>query len=29
VIVYGTILGAVLGWRVWHALQTRRAKMQA
>jgi sulfoxide reductase heme-binding subunit YedZ len=29
VIVYGAILGALLGWRVWHALQTRRAKMKA
>jgi len=29
VIVYGAILSALLGWRVWHALQTRREKTQA
>jgi sulfoxide reductase heme-binding subunit YedZ len=29
VIVYGAILSALLGWRVWHAVQTRRAKAAA
>jgi sulfoxide reductase heme-binding subunit YedZ len=29
VIVYGAILSALLGWRVWHALQNRREKTQA
>jgi sulfoxide reductase heme-binding subunit YedZ len=29
VIVYGAILIALLGWRVWHALQNRRIKTQA
>jgi sulfoxide reductase heme-binding subunit YedZ len=29
VIVYGAILSALLVWRVWHALQTRREKTQS
>jgi sulfoxide reductase heme-binding subunit YedZ len=28
VVVYGAILSVLLGWRVWHAVQTRRAKTQ-
>jgi len=28
VVVYGAILCVLLGWRVWHAVQTRRAKTQ-
>ena len=29
VAVYGAILSVLLGWRIWHAVQTRRLKLQA
>jgi sulfoxide reductase heme-binding subunit YedZ len=29
VAVYGAILSVLLGWRIWHAVHTRRLKLQA